>query len=360
MSLKTNVDVLTMSATPIPRTMHMAVAGFRDTSLLTTPPPERRPIKTELSPFSRDLLRDVVQRELDRDGQVFYVVPRVKQIPQVLEELQELLPDISVMEVHGKVGAKQQERIMDAFAEGKCNVVSRNFLGNVSLFAGSTKSPEASLKLAAQCMADEVEGVASGTPVKKTSILVLGATGTLGRQVVRRALDEGYDVRCIVRPRQNPADFLRDWGAVTVRADLTKPESIPPALALIQQYAVPILEEQSVWGTDNETKTAYLDTQDVARMTLAAVGSEACVDKTLTLAGPDSYTIAEVIAKCEKLAGSEAQVTKVPVGLIKTIQGFTSFFQWTRDASDRLAFAEVNSSTVVSTLPKLIIPANTF
>lgn len=309
-------------------------------------------------------------------------------------------------------------------------VVSRNFLGNVSLFAGSTKSPEASLKLAAQCMADDVEAVASGTPVKKTSILVLGATGTLGRQVVRRALDEGYDVRCIVRPRQNPADFLRDWGAVTVRADLTKPESIPPALvgihtvidcatarpeesiteidwtgkcnfiqsckamgieryvfcsidgceqhpevplmdvkrctelylkeigmkhtvlrlcgfmqALIQQYAVPILEEQSVWGTDNETKTAYLDTQDVARMTLAAVGSEACVDKTLTLAGPDSYTIAEVIEKCEKLAGSEAQVTKVPVSLIKTIQSFTSFFQWTRDASDRLAFAEVLSDS---------------
>lgn len=123
MSLKTNVDVLTMSATPIPRTMHMAVAGFRDTSLLTTPPPERRPIKTQLSPFSREVLRDVVQRELDRDGQVFYVVPRVKQIPKVLEELKELLPEISVMEVHGKVGAKQQERIMDAFAEGKCNVL---------------------------------------------------------------------------------------------------------------------------------------------------------------------------------------------------------------------------------------------
>ncbi len=81
-----------------------------------------------------------------------------------------------------------------------------------------------------------------------------------------------------------------------------------PCQAVIGNYAVPVLEDRQVWGTDTETSIAYLDTQDVARMTMAALRNDATIGKTLTLAGPKAYTTKEVIEMCEDLSDSRAQV----------------------------------------------------
>jgi len=121
--------------------------------------------------------------------------------------------------------------------------------------------------------------------------------------------------------------------------------------ALISQYAVPILEEESVWGTDDETKTAYLDSQDVARMALASLRTEEVVGKTMTLAGPGAYTIQEVIALCENKSNQVAKVTKVPLGALKLLQAVTGLFQWTRDASERLAFANTLANNETFSAP---------
>ena len=91
--LKSSVDVLTMSATPIPRTLHMALAGFRDASIIATPPPGRRPIATELLPFSSEVVKAAVEKELARSGQVFYVVPRISAMPERMAELKRCPPE---------------------------------------------------------------------------------------------------------------------------------------------------------------------------------------------------------------------------------------------------------------------------
>uniref|UniRef100_A0A7R9YQG0 NmrA-like domain-containing protein n=1 Tax=Chlamydomonas euryale TaxID=1486919 RepID=A0A7R9YQG0_9CHLO len=271
---------------------------------------------------------------------------------------------------------------------------------------------------------------ATGSPVPKTSIMVVGGTGTLGRQIVRKALDEGYDVRVLVRPRQNPADFLREWGATVVQGDLTDVTSIPASLvgvhtiidcatarpeeptkkidwegkvaliqcaqamniqkyvffsiyncdkypavplmnlktctekylqasglnhtifrltgfhqAVIGNYAVPILEDKQVWGTNDDTRTAYIDTQDVARCTLAALRTSKADNKTLTLSGPKAWSTKEIIEMCEDLADSNAQVTTVPAGVLKAARAVLKSCQWAKDAADRLAFAEVLSGS---------------
>lgn len=262
------------------------------------------------------------------------------------------------------------------------------------------------------------------------NVLVVGATGTLGRQVARRALDEGHQVRCLVRsPRK--ATFLKEWGAELVEGDLCEPETLKPALegmtavidaatarptdslsiqavdwegkvaliqaaveagverfvffsilnaekypkvplmeikrctelflaesglnytilrpcgfmqGLISQYAIPILDNQSVWITGEDTAIAYMDTLDIAKFAVRALELPQAEKGCFPVVGPKAWKANEIISLCERLSGQEARIARLPLPLLRLMRRVTRFFEWTSNASDRLAFAEVVAS----------------
>ena len=122
-TLKTEVDVLTLSATPIPRTLYMSLSGVREMSLITTPPPSRRPIKTHLAPYDPEAVRTAIRSELDRGGQVFYVVPRVEGIEDVAAQLREMIPGVRLAIAHGQMDEGDLESTMLAFGNGEADVL---------------------------------------------------------------------------------------------------------------------------------------------------------------------------------------------------------------------------------------------
>jgi len=122
-SLKTQVDVLTLSATPIPRTLYMALSGVREMSLITTPPPSRRPIKTHLSPYDPEMVRTAIRQELDRGGQVFYVVPRVEGIEEISTRLREMVPGARLAIAHGQMQEGELESTMLTFNNGEADIL---------------------------------------------------------------------------------------------------------------------------------------------------------------------------------------------------------------------------------------------
>jgi transcription-repair coupling factor (superfamily II helicase) len=114
-SLKTQVDVLTLSATPIPRTLYMSLSGVREMSLITTPPPSRRPIKTHMAAYDAETVRSAIRQELDRGGQVFYVVPRVEGIEELAGTLREMVPSARIAIAHGQMEEGELEATMLTF-----------------------------------------------------------------------------------------------------------------------------------------------------------------------------------------------------------------------------------------------------
>ena len=121
--LKNTVDVLTLTATPIPRTLHMSLIGIRDMSLLEEPPVDRRPIQTYVMEYDREIVKEAITRELSRGGQVYYVYNRVDDISRITLELREILPDARIEYAHGKMNGRELEDIMHAFIAKEIDVL---------------------------------------------------------------------------------------------------------------------------------------------------------------------------------------------------------------------------------------------
>jgi uncharacterized protein YbjT (DUF2867 family) len=259
------------------------------------------------------------------------------------------------------------------------------------------------------------------------SLLIIGGTGTLGRQIVLQALTKGYKVRCLVRNFRR-ASFLKEWGVELVYGDLTRPETLPPCLigitaiidvstsradeldslkkvdwdgklslikaakianikhyiffsaqnieqfeniplmrlkygieqklkeskiphtifrltgfyqGLIEQYAIPILENLPIWVTNENTSISYMDTQDIAKFCLRTLQIPETINQTFFLSGLKGWASSEIIGLCEQLAGQTAKVQKVPIIFLKLMSNFFGFFEWGQNISERLAFVEI-------------------
>ncbi|MCS7005031.1 MAG: transcription-repair coupling factor [Cytophagales bacterium] len=127
--MRVNVDTLTLTATPIPRTLYFSLIGIRDLSVINTPPPNRQPVTTRLYNYSDEIIRDAIRAELRRGGQVFYVYNRVTDIESVANNIISLVPDAKVAYAHGQMEDERLEKIMAKFIEGEYDVlVSTNII----------------------------------------------------------------------------------------------------------------------------------------------------------------------------------------------------------------------------------------
>ncbi|MBR3501637.1 MAG: transcription-repair coupling factor [Alphaproteobacteria bacterium] len=122
-ALKADVHVLTLSATPIPRTLQLSLTGVKQLSIIATPPLDRLAARTFVMPFDRVMIKEAIYREKFRGGQVFFVCPRISDIPEMEKILRELVPDVKIAVAHGQLGAKQLEDIISNFADGRYDLL---------------------------------------------------------------------------------------------------------------------------------------------------------------------------------------------------------------------------------------------
>ena len=121
--LRTNIDVLTMTATPIPRTLHMSIVGIRDMSCLYEPPQNRKPVQTYVLEYDDEVIKEAITKEIEREGQVFYIFNNVENIQKKADEISRLVPEAKVVYAHGRMTGREIEDIMQDFIDQKTNVL---------------------------------------------------------------------------------------------------------------------------------------------------------------------------------------------------------------------------------------------
>ncbi|HYZ22612.1 MAG TPA: transcription-repair coupling factor [Rhodopila sp.] len=121
--LKADVHVLTLTATPIPRTLQLALTGVREMSLIATPPVDRLAVRTFIMPFDSVVIREAIQRERFRGGQIFCVVPRIEDLGRIAERLREIVPEARTIQAHGRLAPTELERVMTEFGDGKYDIL---------------------------------------------------------------------------------------------------------------------------------------------------------------------------------------------------------------------------------------------
>jgi transcription-repair coupling factor (superfamily II helicase) len=121
--LKADVHVLTLTATPIPRTLQLSLSGVREMSLISTPPVDRLAVRTFIMPFDAVVIREALQRERFRGGQIFCVVPRIEDLPRMAERLSEIVPEARIAHAHGRLAPTELERVMTEFGDGRYDIL---------------------------------------------------------------------------------------------------------------------------------------------------------------------------------------------------------------------------------------------
>ncbi|MCT6837258.1 MAG: transcription-repair coupling factor, partial [Bifidobacteriales bacterium] len=122
-AMREDVHVLTLSATPLPRTLQLSLSGVREMSLIATPPTDRLSVRTFITPFDKVMIHEAIQRERFRGGQIFCVVPRLSDMRHMAERLKEIVPDARITEAHGRLTPTELETVMTEFSEGKYDIL---------------------------------------------------------------------------------------------------------------------------------------------------------------------------------------------------------------------------------------------